>query len=107
MQSVLLFKLQVNFIRNSERNMQHILNTVQEHFKQLAEQFNIAYHGIFFSEGKKSAENLLYLPAKKITEVLKTLYQMIDNLILKISEVKNLDIKDCVEACRQSIGILS
>ena len=90
----------------NEGNESHIVNTVENHFKSLAEQFVSAYGGTFFLMQQKAAEDLLYNPAKSVADALEPVSKMITNQISKIDAIKSVAGNDCVDTCRQSIGIL-
>ena len=81
--------------------MAHILTTVKEHFKSIAEQFISAYNGQDFFFNKNSAEELLYMPASNAINALEPVNAMIKKQVEKLSAVNSNAIKDCVKMCEK------
>ncbi|XP_047126073.1 uncharacterized protein LOC101240776 isoform X2 [Hydra vulgaris] len=91
-------QLHVNLIQDDETKF-YIKDTVESHFKTLANEFVSLYNGNSFPLINIKAEDLLYHPTKKIIDAIKPINNMISDQILAIESIDKVMSKDCVEEC--------
>ena len=82
--------------------MSHIVTTVNEHFKSIAEQFISAYNGQDFFFNKNAAEELLYMPASNAINALEPVDAMIKKQVANLLVISTNATEDCVKLCEKT-----